>query len=182
MIRRTELLEAGRFNKPHGVKGEISATLTLDADLGAVRCIVVEIDGIFVPFFVNAVRPKTADTSLVTIDGIESDDAACGFVNRTFYLLRDDPAIADESEGDDDGMYASDLIGYEVIDAAHGSLGRIEDVNDSTANILFVVRTPADEELLIPVAEEFIEAIDPEAEVVNISIPDEILTLNSRSK
>ena len=47
MILRTDITEAGVFNKPHGIKGEISATLDFDIDLSDVKCIVLDVEGIF---------------------------------------------------------------------------------------------------------------------------------------
>lgn len=87
MILRTDITEAGVFNKPHGIKGEISATLDYDTDLSEVKCIVIEIEGIFVPFFIVSVRPKTAETCLLTIDGIDSEEKARTLTGRAFYLL-----------------------------------------------------------------------------------------------
>ena len=75
-------------------------------------------------------------------------------------------------------FYASDLIGFKVNDMTHGVIGEISDINDSTQNILFIVKTPDGKELMIPVADEFILSIDPENETVNTDIPSEILTLN----
>lgn len=60
----------------------------------------------------------------------------------------------------------------------HGVIGEISDINDSTQNILFIVKTPDGKELMIPVADEFILSIDLENETVNTDIPSEILTLN----
>ena len=74
MIRLSEIAEVGRFNKPHGIKGEISVSINTDIDLDDVKCVIVPIDGIFVPFFLQTIRPKTADTSLITIDGIVSEE------------------------------------------------------------------------------------------------------------
>ncbi|MDE6556056.1 MAG: ribosome maturation factor RimM [Duncaniella sp.] len=185
MIKRTDLIEAGKFNKPHGIKGEISVTLDLDVDLAAARCIVIEIDGIFVPFFINGFRPKTAETSLVTIDGIVSEEDIRDFVNKPFFLLRNDPVMLcddnDSSDNDDeDGYYAADLIGFKVVDSAIGELGTVTDINDSTANVLFVIRRADGSEILIPVADEFIDAIDPDAAVIELSVPEEIINLNSK--
>ena len=59
MILRDELIAIGRYNKPHGVAGEISATIDVDIDtLKELSCLVSDIDGIFVPFFVNSCRPR----------------------------------------------------------------------------------------------------------------------------
>ena len=37
-------------------------------------------------------------------------------------------------------FYASDLIGFKVNDMTHGVIGEISDINDSTRNILFIVK------------------------------------------
>lgn len=175
MIKLSEIAEIGRFNKPHGIKGEISVSVDGNIDLEDVKCIIVRIDGIFVPFFLKSVRPKTADTSLITIEGIDSEEKAQELTNRDIYILRSD---LPEEETDEDGLYASDLIGYEINDVTSGKIGVIEDINDSTQNILFIVRTPEGKELYIPVAEEFILSVDPDNEIVKTDIPVEILTLN----
>ena len=70
MITREELIAIGHYNKPHGVAGEISATIDVDADaLRELSCLVSEVDGIYVPFFINSCRSKSSETVLLTIDG-----------------------------------------------------------------------------------------------------------------
>ncbi len=179
MITRNEITEAGVFNKPHGIKGEISATLDIDVDLAEVRCIVIEVEGIFVPFFISQVRPKTADTDLLTIDGIDSDEKARTLTGRSFYLLDSDLPDDDEDSDDSEGFYAADLIGYRVVDSVSGPLGTISDINDSTANILFIVSRPDGSEMFIPVAPEFIDAIDPDGPTLSVTLPSELIDLNS---
>ena len=91
MITREELIAIGHYNKPHGVVGEISATVDVDVDvLRALSCLVSDIDGIYVPFFVNGLRPKTADTVLLTIDGITSEQEAARLVNHDIFALKRD--------------------------------------------------------------------------------------------
>lgn len=59
MIRRDELIKIGRFNKPHGVRGEISMTFTDDAfDRCDSPYIVCLVDGIFVPFLLKNIVLK----------------------------------------------------------------------------------------------------------------------------
>ena len=46
MIKQDEIFKIGHFNKTHGIKGEISATIDCDYELlKALPCIIVEIDG-----------------------------------------------------------------------------------------------------------------------------------------
>ena len=94
MIQREELIAIGHYNKPHGVAGEISATVDVDIDvLQTLTCLVSDIDGIFVPFFINACRPKSAETVLLTIDGIGNEHEASKLVNREIYALKRDFGI-----------------------------------------------------------------------------------------
>lgn len=175
------LIEAGHFNKPHGIKGEISATVTIDdVDLADVETLFVEMDGILVPFFIDELRPRTADTWLVKIDGIDSEQKARQFAGRPFSLLPDDVPQADPFDPEADGFYASDLIGFAMTDSEAGPLGVVEDVNDSTANVLFVVRRPDGQELLVPVADEFIDGIDTDTRTIHTSLPESLVHLNSK--
>lgn len=177
MIKRTEITEAGVFNKPHGIKGEISATLDIDIDLAGVKCIVMEVEGIFVPFFISSVRPKTAETCLVTIDGIDSEEKARRMAGKSFYVLDSD--LPDDADDDEDGFYASDLVGYTVVDSQLGELGEITDFNDSTSNVLFIVSRPDGSEIYIPVADEFIDEVDTSAAKLLTTLPEGIVDLNS---
>ena len=175
------LCEAGRFNKPHGIKGEVSVTLAPqaeDVDLMSVKCIFMEVDGIMVPFFINSLRPKTAETSLVTIDGIDTEEKLRPFVNRDFYILRTDLPEPEELDPDADGFYASDFIGFEVSDLDLGPLGTITDINDATENVLFVITRPDGTELLVPVVDEFIDEIDVAARRLVTAVPEGIIDLN----
>lgn len=177
MIKSEQLVEIGKFNKPHGINGEISLTLFDNTDPDRLECVVVDIDGINVPFFIESLRPKTAETVLVKIDGIDNEDATRQLVNKTAYILDTDDALIDD-EPDGDGLYASSLIGYKVIDADDGSmLGMITDIEDSTANALFIVRREDDSTLYIPIADELIQHIDTERHTVTVSLPEGLLSL-----
>lgn len=180
MIRLSEIAEAGHFNKAHGIKGEMSATLDFDLDLNDVRCIIVAVEGIFVPFFIKSWRPKTADTCLLMLDGIDTDMQAQEFNNRPFYILRSDIPEDDEDDYDDgEGFYASDLIGYRICDRHLGDIGIISDINDATQNVLFLITTDTGNEIYIPVADEYIEEIDNENETLHTSLPDGLIDLNA---
>lgn len=178
MIKRNEITEAGVFNKPHGIKGEISATLDIDIDLNEVKCIVLDVEGIFVPFFITSVRPKTSETCLIMIDGIDSEEKARALTGRSFWVLDSDLPDEEEDDEDEDGFYAADLIGYRVVDSTRGDLGEITDINDLTANILFIVRRDDGSEFFIPVAQEFIDGVDPDGPSLLVTLPSELIELN----
>lgn len=174
VILRENLIEIGMFNKPHGINGEVNVTISRDVDMGALRCIIVDMEGIFVPFFLSSVRQRGVGSMLVFIDGVDSERQVAEFSGKTIYALNEDFSQAGgvEDEDDDDGMYAEDFIGYEVIDRNSGLRGRITDIDDSTENVLFIVDADNSRKVYIPVAEDFIEEIDVDSKMLTLSLPD----------
>lgn len=173
MIRREELIKIGQFNKPHGVRGELSFTFTDDVfDRGESPYIVCCIDNIFVPFFIEEYRFKTGTTALIKLVDVESDEAARDFTNlevfypKTYYVENDEEATPDDY-----------FIGFTINDITHGALGEVTAIDDSTINVLFVVTTPDDRELLIPVQEAFVRAIDEEERIIHMDLPNGLLDM-----
>lgn len=73
MIATDNLTAIGQFGRPHGLKGEISAQIpNTDIDPGELLCIFVELDGLYVPFFIESWRTKGAESVLLTLDGVDS--------------------------------------------------------------------------------------------------------------
>lgn len=173
MITRGMLTPAGEFNKPHGIKGEISASFDPRVDVGALKCVVAEVNGLFVPFFIDAIRSRGADAVLLTIDGITDENEAKLLSRKPLYLLNDDAALAADDE--DDGFYAEDLVGFSALDEDGAVIGKIAGVDSTTANVLFVIDRPDGSEALVPVADEFIDGIDPESATITLRLPDGLL-------
>lgn len=177
MITREELIEIGIYNKPHGVNGEISATIDCELNvLSQFSCLVSEIDGIFVPFFVDSCRTKTTQTVLLQIDGINSEVDASLLVNKIIFVKKAEfDELAKNFETDE--MPIDYFIGYKVV-INKSLIGKIVDVDDSTANVLFKIECDNDNRiLLIPAVEDFIEDIDTDTREMAIDAPDELLDL-----
>ncbi len=177
MITPDILTSIGTFFKPHGIKGEISATLDYDIDPSELRCIVLEIDGIFVPFFVDSSRPKGASLWLVKLDGVDSEKSASAFSNHEIYAITAElpEGLVDEGE---DGLYLYDLEGYTLKEDAN-VIGTIDGVDDSTANILLIVKTPAGGTVYVPFAEEFLTDIDKDNHTITMTLPEGLIDLNN---
>ncbi len=179
MIIREQLIEVGQYNKPHGVNGEISASLDSTSNLlSSFSCLISEIDGIFVPFFVKSSRSKSSQSILLNIDGIQNEYEAALLVNKTIFVLKSEYGkLLDETETDE--LPIDFFIGFSVFQGkAKKAMGEICDVDDSTANILFKIKTTANhKEILVPAVEEFIDDIDMEKKAVYMSIPNELLEL-----
>ena len=158
------------FAKPHGIKGEISLVTNSDVfDDAEDPCVICEIDGILVPFFVEEYRYKTDTVILLKLENVNDEKAAREFTNReAFFLL--DAVDEDDLVGD---MTWDSFIGYTVIDEHHGELGKITDVDETTINVLLQIG----EELLLPAAEELITSADHDNKTLQVSVPEGLLDL-----
>lgn len=180
MITRRELTEIGHINKPHGHAGEMSVSFSCDLDPADIRFLMMDVDGIFVPFMVTSSRPRGSEAWLVTFEGIDSDTEAAVYTGATVYALtstlRTLSEDEDDGEEDDDFVGADSLIGYTIV-ADGKTLGTVADIDMSTLNALFVVDTQKNEKMLIPIADEFVDRVDPETEHIYMSLPTGLLDL-----
>ena len=167
MIKRDELIKIGQFNKPHALYGEISFTFSNDIfDRSDCPYIICEIDGIFVPFFIEEYRFKSDTTGLMKLVDIDTSDDAKMFTNTDIYFPK--TYISDK----EDTVASKDFfLNFKVYDGDDNYLGSITEVDDSTANVLFVIDNGEDNEpLLIPAVEEFIKEIDEENKILRLDL------------
>ena len=169
MIKREEVYRIGRLGKVHGVKGEVSFLFDDDVfDRVNADYLILDIDGILVPFFIEEYRFKTDSNALMKFDGIDTQERARELTGCDVYFPR---ALA---ESDEDNLSWAEIIGYCLIDAQTGQeVGRIAAVDDATINILFEL----EDGRLIPASEDLITAIDKENKTITINIPQGLLEL-----
>lgn len=181
MIRDDEITMIGTFLKPHGIKGEINFETDFDIDLSELKCLVLKIDGINVPFFIDSFRRRSSYSYLVLVDGINSDLSAKKLCGESVYALNSDLPETEVDEMDGDRIFISDLIGFEVIVDNETLLGEIIDYDDSTDNVLIIVKPQSDDrkQLLIPIADEFISEMDFEKRQLRMNLPDGLIELNN---
>lgn len=169
MIRKEEVFKIGVLNKPHGVKGEIGFTFTDDV-FDRVDCdyLILLLDGILVPFFIEEYRFRSDNVALVKFEGIDTAERARRFANVEVYFPS---RYLEEEEGISSWNY---FVGFRVEDIQHGNLGEIIHVDDSTVNVLFVIQQ-GNQEILLPAHEEFIRGLDKKKKLLTVEVPDGLL-------
>ena len=168
MIKKETVYKIGRIGKAHGVKGEVSFMFDDDVfDRVDADYLVLELDGILVPFFMEEYRFRSDSTALVKFEDIDTQDRARELTNCDVYFPL---ALVDK----DAPLTLSGLAGFEIVDAETGkSVGRIATVDDSTANILFEL----EDGMLIPANDDLITRIDTTSRQITMSIPAGLLEL-----
>ena len=171
MIKPQEVIKIGKVTKTHGVSGELSCTFINDifGDDDA-PYLVADIDGIFVPFFIEEYRFKSDVTALIKFEDIDDTDSAKLLLGRELYFpvkyITDSEPL----------NYGEGILGYKIY-SAEKLIGTIEGVDDSTANVLFSVITESGEESLIPAVDDFVENIDDEKKEILMNLPEGLLDI-----
>ena len=168
-MKEEEVFKIGRLGKPHGVKGEVTMQVDDDVfDRVDAEYLVLRVDGILVPFFIEDYRFKTDCTALIKFEDVDTMEHARELTNCDVFFPRH---LADN---DEDDYTWSFFVGFDLIDAATGCLvGRIASVDDSTANVLFSLEDGS----LVPATDDLVENIDVAAHRITMSLPDGLLAL-----
>lgn len=173
-----DFVEIGRLQKPHGIKGEITANIDADIDVTRLSYIITVIDGLDVPFFISSLRPRNTESVLLSLEGIDNERDAAELSLLPIKVRRSDIEHITESDIDDEdnGMSASDLITYTLIDDAdHNNpitIGTINAINEITAdNWLFEINTPDGHMVMVPIVDDLITEIDTDHKTVTMTLP-----------
>lgn len=164
MIREEDTYKIGKLGKPHGVKGEVSMHFNDDIfDRTDCDYLILRIDGIMVPFFMEEYRFRSEETALVKFCDIDTQERAAELTGCEVYFPRD---LAESDTGE--LSYAA-IAGFEIVDSATGrNVGRIASVDESTINTLFEM----EDGRLIPAAAELIEDVDTSARQIVMRLPE----------
>ena len=169
MIKKEDVYKIGRLGKAHGVKGEVSFQFTDDIfDSVDAEYLVLDVDGILVPFFMEEYRFRNDSVCLVKFCDVDTQQRAQELTGCDVYFPR---ALAEEAE---ETPSLSSLVGFKIVSVPDGStIGTIAAIDDTTQNILFEL----EDGTLIPASDELIENIDVNKKEIIMNIPEGLLDI-----
>ena len=159
-MEKNPFIEAGRIVNTHGVQGEVKIEVWLDSP----------------KFFRSFKRLYTAggqelkvlsarthkDFVIAKLEGVEDLNAAMALKNKVVSIRRSDAALPHGA------FFLQDILGARVVDEDGNEIGVLEDVMETPASNIYVVRGAA--EHLIPAVPEFIKKTDAEAGVITVHL------------
>ena len=74
-------------------------------------------------------------------------------------------------------FYHHEVIGFDIEDQNRGNIGTIADIVESNTNPIFKIDHPNGEEVLLPVADEFIVNVDKENQKIIVNCPEGLIDL-----
>jgi 16S rRNA processing protein RimM len=164
----------GHILKSHGKHGEliISSEQQLPENMNKMESLFIEIQEKVVPFFIDGFIRKTPTTAILKLEDIDTLEEANGLIGLNWHL-------PSGQAGEQPGETTHDLnqlTGFTLLDQNDREIGPVEDVDDTTSNILLEVNYQG-RLLDIPVHEETIYYINPEKRMIKLEIPEGLLDI-----
>ena len=155
------MLQIAKILKSNGVEGGLLVSAP-EFDLETIKGpVLIEFDGLPVPFFMEECTPRGVNKYIIRLTDVCSLKDAEEMVGRDIYI---------ESDGDDSAEDGVDFIGWKVYDRGE-LLGEVCDTEPIHGNFcLYVSR--GDEEIMIPLHENFIESVDSDSSSLFLDLPE----------
>lgn len=164
---KDSLVQIAKVLKSHGTDGGVLLGFRdiLPEDIDTQEPVFIEFDGLPVPFFIDSFERKGRDKAIVHLTDLASLDDAEEIVGRAVFAEPD--SIAGYDDDDDEGLEG--FIGLVLYDR-DTRIGEVTDYEDIPGNPCLYVDT-ANGQAMIPLHEDFILSIDPEAGEIVMDLP-----------
>jgi len=159
-------LAVGRLRRSHGIAGEMIMSVLTDFPerLGPGKTIYVG----ETHEEVKILGLRGHDRAMIIhLAGLDSPEAAARFRNAIVYVKTSELPKLPEGE-----YYHHQLLGLVVVNEAGEELGILADILETGANDVYIVKTPAEKELLLPVVDEVILEVDLEHNKIRVRPPE----------
>lgn len=147
-------LVVGKLRRPHGVKGEIMMDVLTDFPQRLRRGKEVFVGPQHNPWVIRSVRTKD-QALLVSFEGLEDCDQVGVLRNLDVYIR-----ASNLPELPDGEYYYHQVLGLRVVDEAGSEMGTLVEILETGANDVYVVRDHQGHEILLPVIDDVICAVD----------------------
>jgi 16S rRNA processing protein RimM len=162
------LIQIAKVLKSFGTDGGVLLGFrdVMPEDIDPQEPVFIEFDGLPVPFFFDSFSRKGRDKAIVHLTDVSSLEDAEELVGRAVLAEEDSVAGWDE----DEGPSLDDFVGL-VLFNRDARVGEITDYEDIPGNPCLYVDTE-NGQAMIPLHEDFILSVDPEAGEIVMDLPD----------
>lgn len=164
-----EYLVVGKFRRTHGVRGDLLFTIITDFPDRLKPGTTLLVGDEKKPIKISSRKPHN-DGIIFGIKGISTPEEAVGFVTQYVYVPAEDRPELPEGE-----YYHHQIIGMEVFDHTGKDLGQVVNILVTGANDVYVTKTPAGKELLIPAVKHVLKVINLKDKTIVVDLPEGLL-------
>lgn len=171
-ISELDLVNIGEIVKAHGYKGELVIKFSNNFyDLDETEPIFLEIEGILVPFFFSySPKPFKQTNIIAKLDLLNSDEEVkelikCQVFAESLHLSHTEEDIYDT-------VFAYDVFDNETL------IGKAGEYLNIPSNPILTVIDTSNNEILIPINEQFLVKIDKEKKQIIFNLPPGLIDVN----
>ncbi len=165
-MNKNDKLRVGVITSPHGIAGEVNVFPTTD-DINRfknLKKLYIDTGKELIPTQVKSVK-FFKGMAILKLDHIVDRNMAEKFRKKDLLIDREDAVPLEEGE-----YFICDLVGLGIETDEGEKLGVLEDVLQTGANDVYLVRCNDGKELLIPVTDECVLSIEPENEKIVVHL------------
>ncbi|MDQ3190952.1 MAG: ribosome maturation factor RimM [Bacteroidota bacterium] len=172
-MNKKDCFYLGHTVKLHGYKGELSIKLDVDnpAEYKELESVFIEIDEQLIPFFVKNINVKDKGFAVVRFDSVDTLEQAERLLSKELYLPL---SVLPKLSGNK--FYYHEVENFTVVDKNYGKVGLVKQVLDFPNQAVLQV-FKEDKEILIPVNDEIIKAVDRTNKEIHTQAPEGLIEL-----
>jgi 16S rRNA processing protein RimM len=176
-MKKEDCFYLGKIVKKYSFKGEVILRLETDQPeiYEDLNTLFLDLGKNLVPYFIERSLFQKGNHMRIQFEDVYSEAEADAILKTDVYLPLD---MLPELSGNK--FYFHEVIGFMLEDVNFGEIGRIDSINDATAQPLFVTKTK-DSEILIPMTDDFIKKIDRKQKKVWVETPEGLIEMNRQS-
>ena len=164
------MIRIGKIVATHGLNGSLILTHVVGSStwLKKEHVLMLEMQkGSYIPYFVSSVKANNPEEYIITVEDIDKIEAAKKLVTKHVFV---DESLLSSFARQSPLLW----IGFEMIDKNDWLLGQIEYVMQTGSQWLAKL-TYNNKEVLVPLIEQTIDALDIKNKTINVSLPDGLL-------
>jgi 16S rRNA processing protein RimM len=172
-MRKEECFYLGKIAKKFSFKGEVLAYLDTDEPelYEDMESVFVEFNNNLIPYFIKNSSLHKNDFLRIRFEDVDNEEQAESLIGRAIYLpIKMLPKLTGNK------FYYHEVIGFEIEDKRLGVFGKIQSINDTTAQPLFEVLN-GEVQMLIPMVDHFLVKIDRANKKVIMDLPEGLVEM-----
>ena len=174
-VQDKNLILLGKILKVHGYGGEVVIGLSefLPEELPEMEWVFIEIDKKPVPFFVSYVKDHSHTSIIVKFRYYDDSEHIREFTGCSVFT--------GQEKSSDENEIPHHLIftGYIIIDQEDNTIGRVKKIMSLPMQYMLVLEGDKQQELLIPLNEDWIISLDKKNRILKMNLPDGIIQVNN---
>lgn len=159
-------LVIGKLRRSHGLSGDVIMDVYTDFPERLSVGKTLLIGESRRPLVIRSLRPKDKEL-LIGFEGYTSSESTVDLRNQLVYVSAAELPALPAGE-----YYHHELVGLRVVGTDGSEIGTLDEILETRANDVYVIKKADGKEILIPAVDEFILEINLEQRTIKVALPE----------